>query len=212
MNSQFIEGARKYWKYHYSLRSIKRAKATAESVLATKISRADPFYHPLVLAVHVYYGSAFNVSLGKPVQSGNGLVTSEKIPTRKVPLEPLKDLIRPDQEKLHRAILDNRNKAFAHIDAEWGDIHDVQALHLIVRSGKEPHIQGSELVPEPAAMAQIIELCSFLIEKLEYRIAEWEVQNRHTFPMKPGKHRLNLHDPSEPAWTLEPSKRAETSR
>jgi hypothetical protein len=162
-----------YWRFLSAHFSIQKAKGIATHLLQT--SPKDQLFYPLLTALYIFYGRPFK-------QRRNVRLPDTMIPDRFM--------------KLHRTLIDLRDKAFAHID--YGGIPEKgidEFNRVLIRIDNGAASVGvATLIPHGLQLKDVIFLCDELLAKCSYHLQKiWDKSIKDSYP-KDGDYEVDLQE------------------
>ena len=178
---EFLD-AKLLWKIFYANHTFKHAKAAALHIVEKNLTDSDPLFHPLLVSVYVLYARPFTRA------DGVGNLDEKYVPNQ--------------YRSAHKAMLQHRNKVYAHRDAEGFVVEDLGNVNQVraINDGEKIILMAANLHTRAGAMAGIIELCEALEKKTDGHIGELWAKYNGQIQRKIGEFLLNIADEKTDMW------------
>jgi len=162
-----------YWKFLSAHFSLQKAKGIATHLLKTPPN--DELFYPLITTLYIFYSRPFK-------QKRNVRLPDNMIPDRFL--------------KLHKTLIDLRDKAFAHIDYDGipeKGIDEVNKVLIRITNGGAS-VGIATQIPQGLQLEDVIALCNELLEKCSYQLKTiWDNSIKDLYP-KDGDYEVNLQE------------------
>ena len=181
-----LEQRRRLWAWHYAHLSFTNCKNCCEFITKEKLTNKSPIYYRLTTAIYVLYARPFIKSYG---------------------LDKLSELIVPkNQKSLHKHLLAERNKLYAHLDTANPSVSDGISsvdvrIKTLVNGGLI--VEALESPPLREGFEKIVILTDELLKKCHYQSLKIINQHSADLPKQVGTFHLSIQDET-PAFS--PSK------
>jgi hypothetical protein len=158
MNAQVLEDKRTLWIMFYAQRAFEHAQIACAYLIEKEVKTNDPLFYPLCTALVVNYSRPFAKSFG---------LGKSDFGRKKIEM-----LVPKKYENLHKSILDNRDRNFAHTDALDNSPNEVRSLVTFNIQGDRmaKRVFLFERTPAPAFFSKALELLQIFHKKTNYHI------------------------------------------